>query len=409
MVIIMMEQKKIIDVVLVGIGGYGAIYVKDLFEDVNKGLCRWVGVVDPAAEKAPAYSRIVEAGIPVYRTLEDFYAEHQADLACIAVPIQFHTPFTVCAIAHGSHVLCEKPLSGAWEDAVALEALSEKTGKFIMSGYQWSHSPAILALKRDILDGRYGKPVQLKTLILWPRRQSYFRRGTGWAGKKYAADGTPILDSVASNAAAHYLHNMLFLLGDAMDRAAIPETLDAELFRANPIENFDTSVIRAHLPGGAEALFIASHATSDTVNPRFVYAFEKGTVTFSEEEGVITGVFADGETKVYGDPFADQAQKIRIAIANAAEADPAARQLPCTPYTAMAHAKCIAALKDAPIVTAEGDLLETVDPDGDPLQTIPGLSAALRLCYERGCMLHEAETVDVRLTGAVKPVVNVMI
>ncbi|MBQ7983301.1 MAG: Gfo/Idh/MocA family oxidoreductase, partial [Clostridia bacterium] len=204
-------------IVLIGIGGYGVLYVDEIFRDMERELCILVGVVDPAAKASPRYEEIVSRGIPVYDTPEAFFAENTADLCCIAAPIQFHTPYTLTAMKHGCHVLCEKPLSGDWRDGLLLDAIAEKEYKFVMSGYQWSHSDAILGLKKDILCGMYGAPKHLKTRILWPRSKSYFNRGSGWAGKRYAADGTPIFDSVANNAAAHYLHNMLFVLGERMD------------------------------------------------------------------------------------------------------------------------------------------------------------------------------------------------
>lgn len=388
---VMSEIKTPVTVVLVGIGGYGGLYVDELFADVENGYCTVAGVVDPAADKSPKYEKIVEAGIPVYGTMEDFYAEHTAELCCIAAPIRFHTPYTVYAMEHGSHVLCEKPLSGCYMDGIALQALSEKTGKFVMSGYQWSHSDAILALKRDILDGKFGAPKHLKTKILWPRRYSYFNRGSGWAGKRYAADGTPIYDSVANNAAAHYLHNMLFVLGDKLNTAAEPVSVDAELMRANPIENFDTCAIRIHLANGADALFLASHATKENENPVFLYEFEHGTVAYDETHGGIRAVMNDGATVEYGDPFADQMSKIRYALS--AVRDEGVREtLPCTVGTAMPHAKCIYAIRDTEIVTVPAEQIEVLPGGADGLDTlrvVRGLHDALNAAYEADCMLSE--------------------
>lgn len=404
--------EKVVDVVLVGAGGYGNLYVDELFADAETGLCRFVGVVDPMIERAPGYERIKAAGIPIFHTMEQFYEENTADLCCIAVPTQYHTPYTVCALTHGSHVLCEKPLSGAWEDSVSLQALSEKTGRFIMSGFQWSHNDAILALKQDIMDGVYGAAVRLKTLVLWPRRRSYFCRGTMWAGKKFAGDGTPIFDSVASNAAAHYLHNMLFVLGSKQNEAAMPEKLDAELFRANPIENFDTALIRAYMPGGADVLFIASHATKECRNPRFEYQFEKGIVTFDQDHGCqIVGHLEDGREIVYGNPFDDQMKKIRIAIANAKETDPEKRFIPCGVRTAAPHVHVITAMKDAKIVTFTDPIL-TVDTSAgaeDPQMVAKGLTEALETCYAEGCMLSEADAVSPEFKEIVKDMNNLKI
>lgn len=384
-------------IVLIGIGGYGTLYVDEILRDADGGLCELVGVVDPAAEASPRYETLVGRGIPIYQTPEAFFEEHTADICCIAAPIQFHTPYTLLAMQYGCHVVCEKPLSGDWRDGLLLDAIADKEYKFVISGYQWSHSAAILALKRDILDGKFGAPKHLKTRVLWPRAQSYFKRGSGWAGKRYAADGTPIFDSVANNAAAHYLHNMLFVLGDRIDRAAMPVSVDAELLRVNPIENFDSCVLRMKLESGADALFIASHSTKENINPVFSYEFEHGTVTFSQDEKTgIVAVFDDGSTKNYGDPFADQMNKVRYAIA-ACDKSPYDRELPCTAMTALPHARTIAAIADVPIVDVPDSLTETVmtgADKNDPQRVVAGLKDALCACYEKGCMLSELEDDD---------------
>lgn len=384
-------------IVLIGIGGYGTLYVDEILRDADQNLCELVGVVDPAAKTSPRYDLLVSCGIPIYDIPETFFAEHTADICCIAAPIQFHTSYSLLALKYGCHVVCEKPLSGDFRDGYLIDAIADREYKFVISGYQWSHSAAILALKRDILDGKFGKPKHLKTRVLWPRAQSYFRRGSGWAGKRYAADGTPIFDSVANNAAAHYLHNMLFVLGERMDRAAMPVSVDCELLRVNPIENFDSCVLRMKLDGGADALFIASHSTKETVNPVFTYEFEHGTVTYAQDEKTgIVAVFDDGTTKNYGDPFADQMNKVRYAI-RAADRDVYDRELPCTAMTAVPHARTIAAIADAPIVDVSDAMTETVmtgAEKNDPLRVVIGLKDALCACYERGCMLSELDDAD---------------
>lgn len=386
-----------VTVVLVGIGGYGTLYVDEIFRDIEKGLCTLVGVVDPLAKNSPKYDAIAAAKIPVYATLDDFYREHTAELCCITAPIQYHTPFSRCALEHGSHVLCEKPLSGNWRDADALTALSRKNNRFLMSGYQWSYCDAILALKQDILAGIYGTPKTLCTRVLWPRRKSYFNRGSGWAGKRYAEDGTPIFDSIANNAAAHYLHNMLFLLGDQMHTALLPTTLDAELFRTNPIENFDSCVLRLVTDRNAELLFIATHCTQENVNPTFTYTFDGGTVVYDPaKKACIIGYPTDGTVREYGDPYADQMKKIRIAIA--AVRDPALQaQLTCTVETAMPHARCIGALESVPIASVPEDMLDILpgaDDPGDTLHVVRGLHSVMDQCFGKGCLISElpAET-----------------
>jgi hypothetical protein len=190
---------------------------------------------------------------------------------------------------------------------------------------------------------------------------------------------------------------MLFVLGERIDRAAMPVSVHAELLRVNPIENFDSCVLRMKLEGGADALFIATHSTRENINPVFTYEFEHGTVTYAQEEKTgIIAVFDDGTTKNYGDPFADQMNKVRYAI-RAADQGVYDRELPCTAMTAVPHARTIAAIAEVPIVDVPETMIETVmigAEKNDPLRVVVGLKAALCACYEKGCMLSELDDDD---------------
>jgi predicted dehydrogenase len=119
---------------------------------------------------------------------------------------------TLTALRGGSHVLCEKPAAATPKEAVRMQEAAQAAGRHLAIGYQWSYSRAVQDLKRDILQGRFGRPVGLKSIVLWPRDAAYYHRAP-WAGRMQDGEGRPIRDSVANNATAHYLHTMFFLLG----------------------------------------------------------------------------------------------------------------------------------------------------------------------------------------------------
>ena len=144
----------------------------------------------------------------------------------------------------GSDVLLEKPISGSVADAKRIQEARDKSGKKLVIGFQWSANDAMLQFKKDADAGLYGKLLSTKSLVLWPRDFAYYNRGTRWAGKKYAADGSAIFDSIASNATAHYLFNMLWVSGKGYEAAKVG---DVSFFaaKANDIETYDTWCSRA--------------------------------------------------------------------------------------------------------------------------------------------------------------------
>ena len=323
------------NILLVGAGGYATGYVKELLKNSDPAVT-WAGIVDPYYDACAKKAEIDAAGIPVYTTMEEFYAERQADLAVICTPPFLHREQSICALSHGSYVLCEKPVAPTVADAQAMREAEKTYDKWIAIGYQWSFSAAIRALKKDILAGKLGRPLGFKTAISWPRDLAYYGRGTGWAGR-IERNGVTILDSIASNACAHYLHNMLFLLGETMESSAEAEEVEAVCLRANEIENFDTCSIRAKV-GGVPLYFIASHAAGRKRDPEFVYRFENAEVTFAQNEGSqIVATFADGTEKNYGDPFANNFGKLWECVAAVRDGFTPI----CTVATATAHTKLI--------------------------------------------------------------------
>ena len=96
-----MQSVESVKFVLVGIGGYGAVFVAEMLNNTNRDISV-SGAVDPYHERCIYYNQILENNIPVYKTLEEFYVERKADLAVIATPIFLHTENILTAIRNGS-------------------------------------------------------------------------------------------------------------------------------------------------------------------------------------------------------------------------------------------------------------------------------------------------------------------
>jgi len=371
-------------VLVVGIGGYGTSYMKYLLFDEKGKKYEIVGTVDPYADKGEIVEELNKRNIPIYKTLEEFYENHTADAAIISTPIHLHAAQSAYCMEHGSHVLCEKPISATLDDAMYMIDVKNRTGYKLAIGFQWSFSDSILHLKKDILDGVYGKIQQIRTIALFPRDVSYYNRGAGWAGKRRMPSGEFVLDSVASNATAHYLHNMLFLTGDAIDRSAEPVSLSAEVYRANPIEMYDTCAMRIYTKHNVELLFYASHAipSEHQHRPDFVIQGEKGTV-IGNENG-ITGKLNNGQVIDYGVPCFDKLQSFADAVLNDTP-------LPCVVETALPHLKCTCSIADSFLETPQF-AEEYMHYDEERNQyTCLGLKDVLERCWHEGKLPFELE------------------
>ena len=381
-----MEKVRI---VLSGAAGYGAYYLQLLAEQVDQSRFVLAGIVDPFVKEVGS-DWAKEKNVPLYRSLEDFYAADSADLAILSCPIQFHKEQALLAMKNGSHVLCEKPLTVEIADALEMQAAAEKYGKYLAVGFQWSYCTPILSLKKDILAGKFGQPRILKTLISWQRFDNYYQ-GSSWKGRIHDANGFLIQDSVATNATAHYLHNLFFVMGDTLSTAAMPEEVRYSAWRAKEIESFDTCFAKGKFASGAEFLYIATHSGDRGIEPVFRYEFEDASATLEEIDGVpqLKVQYRDGRVEDYGMPQSDRSnsQKITAMLDAIQNHDPSA--VTCPVAASLPHlAVCTGFFREGAIGNLPKDrIFRTEAPAGT---FVHGLADECLACYEQGLLPSEA-------------------
>jgi len=372
------KERNSISVLMVGIGGYGFYYLKNLYEHFSDEEIEMSGVVDPFAVNSGLYREIKRRGITICNTLTDFYNQGgYADLVVISSPMQYHIEQSCIALRHGSNVLCDKPLSTVIQDIDDLLLARKKSGRWIMIGYQWSYSNAIQELKRDIISGRYGKPIRMKSLCFWPRGKNYYERNQ-WAGKLMDNQGRWVLDSPLGNAMAHFIHNLFYLLGMATEASDQPAEIQGECYRTYSIQNYDTGVFRAYTSGDVEILFYGSHVTACERGPMFHLEFEDGTVTFGDEQDRIVATTREGRKKDYGSPEDDdQFLKLHEAM-KAVRKD---RPVICGPEAATAQVLCINGVQDSVEEIAAFPVDRLVMDEKKERLWIDGLGEELYACY----------------------------
>jgi len=375
-----------VSLVLVGIGGMGAVYVGELLDHREAGTFRIAGAVDPAPERCPRLEELRAGGVPVFASLEAFYRNRTAELAVISSPIQHHADQTCLALAKGSHVLCEKPVAGTIGEVRRMMEAEREAGRWVSVGYQWSFSPAVQELKKDIMAGRLGRPRRLKCLYLWPRDEAYYRRND-WAGKKRDAAGGWILDGPAQNAMAHDLHNMFYVLGPERRAAARPVEVEAELYRAYGIENYDTAAMRARTAEGVEILLYATHVPRREKGPVFAYEFELGTVRCSSRTSGVWAEFGGGERKDYGLPDKTPMAKLWQAVRGVRSGEAGA----CGLEAASSQTLCVDGMQDSmpEVRDFPADMRRAVGEEGTRRVAVEGLDEALEAAYAADALPSE--------------------
>ncbi len=375
-----------VSVVMVGISGMGLHYLMTLLEEFSPGEIELRAAVDPFPEKSERFPELKEKGIPVFDSLSEFYGSSRtAELVVISSPTQHHVPQSYEALRHNSHVLCEKPIGATIQDANQLIQVKEESNHWVMIGYQWSYSKAIQCLKRDILKGMFGRPVRLKSLCFWPRAEDYYGKSS-WLGRKKDEEGRWVLDSPANNAMAHFLHNLFYVLGDHADTSAQPTAVTAELYRAYPIQNFDTVACRAFTQEGTELLFYASHVTRPDQGPIFSFEFEQATITYGEFSEEIIAIDRKRKEKHFGSPeAAHHFLKLFDAVACVREPKPVV----CGPEAARSQTLCVNGIQESfqEIVEFPESMVHKEESEGR--WWVEGLAEGFYDCYTKGILPSE--------------------
>lgn len=375
-------------VALIGISGYGRVYLNLVRECQAQGRLNLVAAVVINPEEEPEAMQWLESQqCRIYSDYEVMLREEagRMDLCMVPTGIHWHTRMTVAALKAGANVMVEKPLCASLAEAEEIERTAREQNRFVAVGFQDYYEPGTQWLKQELSRGAIGKVESVRFLGLWPRPRQYFQRNN-WAGK-LAAQGAPVLDSPLSNAFAHFVMLSLFFAEPDPDQAATVELIEAELFRAHPIENFDTGVVRSRTANGTELWFGASHACSETVEPVIEIHGSAGKACWRyEEESWLQG--ADGVKQSQRLLSVDGARHYMMDAVLQLLADGQAKV--CQPALAARHTAFIEALAGfAQVKSFDSEIIDW-GADPDALTAVPlveGLAPAMRAAHAEGSAL----------------------
>jgi predicted dehydrogenase len=152
----------------------------------------------------------------------------------------------------------EKPPTLIYTELEAMIDADLAANKKTFVGFNYISEPARLKLKQRLLSGEFGQVQRGSLTAMWRRPTNYFQRNS-WVGR-LRHEGSLVLDSCFGNAMAHFVHNMLFWVGqEQLYSWGMVDEVRAELYRANHIESADTFFVEASA-GGVPLRFALTHA-----------------------------------------------------------------------------------------------------------------------------------------------------
>jgi predicted dehydrogenase len=127
-----------------------------------------------------------QTGVQVSSTRhEEIVGRDDVHAVIIATPNFTHPSIALDAIAHGKHVLCEKPLALNYADAKAMADAADRAGVRHMTAFTYRFVPAMRYLAHLVKRGDLGEPYHYRSC----RLQDWGSRGLGWRQVRHRRTG----------------------------------------------------------------------------------------------------------------------------------------------------------------------------------------------------------------------------
>jgi UDP-N-acetylglucosamine 3-dehydrogenase len=171
---------------------------------------------------------------------QELIAKADVDAISVCTPNKFHAEMSIAALNAGKHVLCEKPMATSVEDAKAMVAAAQKSGKTLMVAYSHRFQIANQKAAEMVHAGAIGKPITIR--VRFAHNGPYLSWGakTDWFYRPELAHGGALLDM-----GIHALDICRFYFGEIKALYATMGTLNKD------IQNEDTAILALEFANGA--------------------------------------------------------------------------------------------------------------------------------------------------------------
>ncbi len=224
----------------------------------------------------------------------------QADVVSILTESGNHAAHCLALAPYRKHIVVEKPIALAVEDADEMVRACEAAGTKLFVVKQNRYNVPVQKLMEAYRQDRFGKLVMGTVRVRWCRKQAYYDQAA-WRGT-YALDG-----GVFANQAAHHIDLLQWFLGKPLSVVAKARTALVD------IEAEDTGVAVITFEGGAIGVVEATTAArpKDT----------EGSLSILGEKGLVEiAGFAVNHVRTWN--FADERPEDKDALSKFSENPP---------------------------------------------------------------------------------------
>lgn len=147
----------------------------------------------------------------IYYSIDELLAkEKDLDVVSICTPNGLHAEHTIKTLRAGHHALCEKPMALSVADAGQMISESLKANKMLFIVKQNRFNPPVVAVKRAIDDGKFGKIYSAQLNCFWNRNEAYYKN-SDWKGSLKLDGGTLFTQF------SHFVDLLYWLVGDVKE------------------------------------------------------------------------------------------------------------------------------------------------------------------------------------------------
>lgn len=148
-----------------------------------------------------------------FRSCAEMLADVDLDAVTVASPPFAHRDDVLAALAHGKHVICEKPFAVSIADAQQMLEAERSAGTACGVAHEFRFVPQAQALKELVVNGHLDPLRNIEISLLRPSLRRHERRSRGWWFERERGGG--LTGAVMS----HLIDHANWLAGDSPVRA----------------------------------------------------------------------------------------------------------------------------------------------------------------------------------------------
>lgn len=218
-----------------------------------------------ARKKAQAW------GVPGWTAdYNEVLVRDDVDIVDILVPHDLHVEVACRALAHGKHVVLEKPLAPTLAGALQIAAAARQSDRKVMIAENWVYASMVQKARALLTRGDIGTPFMIRSTLDMDVRAGF--AGLGWRRRPERMGGGALLD-----AGTHCVSACRYLMGEIREVGALTDNHGFPAIA--PME--DTCLLLMRFESGAAgSLTLTWVAQRERPRTEFVILGDQGTIEF---------------------------------------------------------------------------------------------------------------------------------